>query len=124
MKPKGGGTRQTQGVSFCVNSNHRLKLGDAMFRRSADAREAQSGLSSNSLDRPLPVNVVGLAFLISAAQLLLGGAYREQANMISTGLLFLSLGAVFAPSVIRKSRILLVAFCALAILGLYYALTT
>ena len=44
--------------------------------------------------------------------------------MISAGLLFLCMGAVFAPSVIRKSQIFLVAFCGLAILGLFYVLTT
>jgi hypothetical protein len=31
---------------------------------------------------------------------------------------------VFAPGVIRNSRFLVVAFCGLAILGMYYALTT
>lgn len=77
-----------------------------MFRRSTDAREAQSGLGVNSWDRPLPARIMGLVFLISATLLLLGGAYREQANMISTGLLFLSLGAVFAAGVIRRSRML------------------
>lgn len=95
-----------------------------MFRRSADVGETQSGSSLNSLDRPLPVKIVGLAFLFGAALLLLGGAFREQSNMISAGLLFLCMGAVFAPGMIRKSRVLLIAFCGLAILGLFYALTT
>jgi hypothetical protein len=95
-----------------------------MTRRSVNADEAQSGFGFNSFTRPLPVRIVGLVLLFGAALLLIGGAYREQANMISTGLLFLSMGVVFAPGVIRKSRVLLVAVCALAILGLFFALTT
>jgi hypothetical protein len=63
-------------------------------------------------------------FLISAALLLLGGAYREQGSMISTGLMFLAFGAIFVPGAFRKSWIMKVAFCALAIIGVFYALTT
>jgi hypothetical protein len=62
--------------------------------------------------------------LIGAALLLLGGAYREQANMISTGLLFLSMAAVFAPGLLRRSWIMKVAFGLLALIGGFYALTT
>ena len=88
-----------------------------MFRRSAESRV-------KPWERPLPVRIAGCVFLIAAALLLLGGAYREQANMISTGLMFLSMGAVFAASVIRDSRILVVAFCGLVILGVFCAVTT
>jgi len=95
-----------------------------MLRRSANAGETHSGMGFDSWDRPLPVRIVGLAFLLGAALLLLGGAFREQGNMISTGLMFLCMGAVFARGVIGTSRILQVAVCALAILGLFYALTT
>ena len=95
-----------------------------MIRRSANAGEPRAGFGFNSFDRPLPVEILGLVFLFGAALLLIGGAFREQANMISTGLLFLSMGAMFAPGIIRKSRILLIGVCGLAILGLFYALTT
>jgi len=95
-----------------------------MYRRSADPGKTQSGLSLKSWERPLPLKIVGLAFLVGAALLLLGGAFREQANMISSGLLFLSLGVLFAADVVRKSRIMLVTICALAVLGVLYALTT
>jgi hypothetical protein len=122
-KPNVCGSERAQCACFSVNHHHHWKLGGAMLRRS-NAGETQPGLPSNSVERPLAVKIVGLTFLPGAALLLLGGAFREQANMISTGLLFLCMGAVFAPGVIRKSRILLVAFCALAILGLFYALKT
>lgn len=95
-----------------------------MFRRSADAGKTQSGLSLNSWERPLPLKIVGLAFLVGAALLLLGGAFREQANMISSGLLFLSFGVLFAADIVRRSRIILISICALAVLGVLYALTT
>jgi hypothetical protein len=95
-----------------------------MFRRSTNAGDAQARLSLNSWDRLLPVKIAGFAIFISAALLLLGGAYREQANMISTGLLLLSIGALFVPGLIRKSWIMKVAFFALIIIGVFYALTT
>lgn len=44
--------------------------------------------------------------------------FRRSADVEET------LGAVFSPGVIRHNRILMAAFCALAILGLFYALTT
>jgi hypothetical protein len=95
-----------------------------MIRRSAHAGDAQARLSVNSWDPPLPVKIAGFAMLIGAALLLLGGAYREQGNMISTGLLFLSLAAVIAPGLFRNSWVMKVAFGTLAIIGLFYALTT
>lgn len=95
-----------------------------MLRRSANAGDAQARLSLNSWDRLLPVKIAGFAILISAALLLLGGAYREQANMISTGLLFLSMGAIFVPGLIRKNWVMKVAFFALAFIGVFFALKT
>lgn len=89
-----------------------------MFRRPANAGDAQAW------SYPRPVKIAGFAMLVGAAMLLLGGAYREQASLITTGLLLLSLGAVFVPDLIRKSWITKVAFVALAIVGVFYALTT
>ena len=91
-----------------------------MFRRSANAPDSQARLDVDSRDRWLP----GFVFLGSAALLLLGGAYRAQGNMISTGLMFLAFGAIFVPAAFRKSWIMKVAFFALAIIGVFYALTT
>jgi hypothetical protein len=91
-----------------------------MFRRSANAGDRQAKLGLDSRDRPLP----GFVFLISAALLLLGGAYREQANMISTGLIFLAIGVVFVPGAFRKNWIMKVALFVLAAIGVFYALTT
>jgi hypothetical protein len=91
-----------------------------MFRRSANAGDTQAKLGLDSRDRPLP----GFVFLISAALLLLGGAYREQANMISTGLIFLAIGVVFVPGAFRKNWIMKVALFVLAAIGVFYALTT
>lgn len=95
-----------------------------MSRRSADAGEAGSRFSRNSWERPVPVKIVGLVFLVGAALLLVGGAFREQANMISSGLLFLSFGVVFARDLVRQSRVVMVAVCVLAVLGVFFTLTT
>lgn len=95
-----------------------------MIRRSATTGDGHETFRQDARDRPLPMKVAGVAFLIGAAPLILGGAYREQANMISTGLLFLSMGLVFAPGVLRKGWPLKIALGALAIIGVSYALIT
>jgi hypothetical protein len=93
-----------------------------MFRRSASAGDTQSRL--NSWHQPLPVRIAGFAILISAALLLLVGAYRNEADVIRPGLLLLALGVVLVPAAFRKSLLLKGAFCVLAIIGVFYALTT
>jgi uncharacterized membrane protein len=90
-----------------------------MFRRSANA-----GDTPNSRHQPLPVRIAGFAIFISAALLLLGGAYRNEADVIRPGLLLLALGVVLVPAVVRQSLLLKAAFCVLAIIGVFYALTT
>jgi len=78
----------------------------------------------NSWQQPLPVRIAGVAILISAALMVLAGAYRNEADVIRPGLLLLALGVVVVPALVRKSLLLKVAFCVLAIIGLFYALTT
>lgn len=95
-----------------------------MLRRSANAGDTQSRLNMNSWHQPLPVRIAGFAILVSAALLLLGGAYRNEADVIRPGLLLLALGVVLVPTAFRKSLLLKVAFCVLAIIGVFYALTT
>ena len=113
-KPRDSGAQGRAGVCFDVDNNHHPELRGAMFRRSANAGDSQAN------DRSLP----GFVFLISAAMLLLVGAYRAQGNLVSAGLMFLAFGVVFAPGAFRKSWMLKVAFFALAIIGVFYALTT
>ncbi len=71
-------------------------------------------------DWPIP----GFVMLIGAAPMGLGGAYGGQADVVRAGLILLALGVALVPSVIRKSRIMSVGFCALAIIGVFAALTT
>jgi hypothetical protein len=95
-----------------------------MIKRSPDSGDAQAGLRSSYWDRPPRVQVAEFAILISAALLLLGGAYGEQADLTRAGLLFLALGVVLVPGAFRRSWGMKVAFFALAAIGLFYALTT
>lgn len=95
-----------------------------MIRRSATSGDQYAASTRDTRDRPLPMRVAGVALLIGAVPLILGGAYREQANMISSGLLFLSMGVVFAPGVVRMGWPVKLALGALAIIGLSYALMT
>jgi hypothetical protein len=95
-----------------------------MFRRSGNAGDTQSRLNIDSWHQPLPVRIAGLAILVSAALMVLVGAYRKEADVIRPGLLLLALGVVVVPAVVRKNLLLKVAFCVLAIIGLFYALTT
>lgn len=78
----------------------------------------------NSCPKPLPVSIAGFAILISAALLLLGGAYRNEADMIRPGLLLLALGVLVVPAAVRKNLFLKGSFCVLAIIGVFYAVTT
>ncbi len=95
-----------------------------MFRRSANAGDTQSRLNLSSRDQPLPVRIAGVAILITAALLLIGGAYRNEADVIRPGLLLLALGVVVVPNVVRPSSLLKAALYVLAPVGVYYALTT
>jgi hypothetical protein len=91
-----------------------------MFRRSANAGDTQASPGLDSKDHPL----AGFVWLIGAALLILLGAFREQANLISTGLALLAIGVVFVPRLFRRSWIVKLAWLALAAIGVFYAVTT
>ena len=95
-----------------------------MFKRPAKAGDAQEKSSLSFWDRPLPAKIAGFTILIGAALLLLGGAYREQPGLTRSGLLFLAMGAVLLPGAFRKTLSMRIAFYALAIIGVFYAVTT
>ena len=78
----------------------------------------------NSWQQPLRIRIAGFVLLISAAVLLLAGAYRKEADVIRPGLLLLALAAVVVPAAIRNSFLLKGAFGALAVIGVFYALIT
>ena len=70
--------------------------------------------------RPPVTRVTGWALLCGATMLLLAGAHRTQSNMITSGLLFLALGVLFAPEVLQRGLALRLAVAALAGLGAVY----
>lgn len=90
-----------------------------MIRRSSGAGAHPESLLDR-WDRPLPVRVTGWAFLVAAALLILGGAYRAQSNLLTTGLLFLAMGVAFAPAVLRRGWPLRIALVALLAVGAVY----
>jgi hypothetical protein len=92
--------------------------------RSDNADDAQSKSSVRFWEQPLPAKIAGLSILIGAALLLLGGAYRDQPSLTRSGLMFLAMGAVFLPGAFRRTLSMQVAFYALAIIGVFYAVTT
>jgi hypothetical protein len=95
-----------------------------MLRRSPKSGDAQEKLSLSFWDRPVPAKIAGFTILFGTALLLLGGAYREQPSLTRSGLLFLAMGAAFLPGAFRKTLSMKVAFYALAIIGVFYAVTT
>ncbi|TWT85635.1 hypothetical protein Pla123a_04420 [Posidoniimonas polymericola] len=62
--------------------------------------------------------------LLGSALLLVGGALRTQSNMVTAGLLFLSMGTIFSANLFRRMIGVRVAIILLAVLGVYCALTT
>ena len=95
------------------------------MRRSARAgNEERVTARLDYWSRPLPVRVIGWSLLLGAALLILGGAYRVQSNMISTGLLFLAMGVFFAPDTLRRGWTIKVALAALVAVGAIYTLIT
>ncbi len=95
-----------------------------MIRRSASTGDEQAALRFDSWSRPLPMKIAGWVLLIGAALLILGGAYRAQANMITSGLLFLAMGVVFAPDTLRMGWPIRIAICALVVVGAIYTFLT
>lgn len=58
---------------------------------------------SNALERSAASRYAGRLLILGAVALLLVGAVRRQSNMVNTGLMFLSLGLIFAPDVWRQA---------------------
>lgn len=95
-----------------------------MIRRSGEASGDQAALEFQSWSRPLPMKIAGRVLLVGAAFLILGGAYRAQSNMITSGLLFVAMGVAFAPDTLRLGWPLRIAIVALAIVGGVFAFLT
>ncbi len=95
-----------------------------MIRLSAGTENEQTRFGWASRDRPLPAKIAGWALLMGALLLILGGAYRAQANMINSGLLFLALGVAFVPGVLRMGWPMRVALGALVVIGAAYTFAT
>lgn len=70
--------------------------------------------------RPQAIRRTGWALLCFAAILLVGGAYRAQSNMITSGLLFLGFGLIFAPDAVQKGWPLRLGLIILAGIGAVY----
>jgi hypothetical protein len=95
-----------------------------MVRRPFNFEDAQAKSSLSYWDRPLHAKIAGLTVLVGTALMLLGGAFREQAGLIRSGLLLLAMGAVFLPAAFRKTPSMKVAFYTLAVIGVFCAVTT
>lgn len=95
-----------------------------MIRRSAGAREQVAASRFDDGNRPMPVKITGWAFLVAATLLILGGAYRVQGNLVSTGLVFLAMGLAFAPGMLRMGWPVRIGLVALVVIGGYYSLVT
>jgi hypothetical protein len=95
-----------------------------MLRRPDNLGDAQTKSSLAFRDRPSPARIAGLTILMGTALMFLGGAYREQAGLIRSGLLLLAMGPVLLPGDFLKTLGMKVAFYALALIGVFYAVTT
>ena len=95
-----------------------------MFRRTANTNNVQARSRVNSRIRSRRAKVVGFVLLTFAALMLVAGAYRRKADLIWSGLTALAAGAVLTQGVFRNSWIFEAVFCAFAMVGVFYALTT
>ena len=95
-----------------------------MLRRSVSSVDPNDPQVQDAWERPLAVQLVGVGMLVGSLLLLVGGALRTQSNMITSGLLFLSMGAIFSSNLLRAFLFARIAVVALAVFGAYYALTT
>ncbi|MCA9168602.1 MAG: hypothetical protein KDB23_13095 [Planctomycetales bacterium] len=95
-----------------------------MLRRTARTVDSNETQVEESWERPLVVQLVGVGMLVGSLLLLVGGARRTQSNMITSGLLFLSMGAIFSSNLLRAFLFARIAVVALALFGAYYALKT
>ena len=78
----------------------------------------------DSLKRPAAAKYVAWSLLAAATLLILGGAFRRQSNMLNTGLLFVSLGLVLAPDVLRNGWSMRLGIGALIVVGGVFAILT
>ena len=95
-----------------------------MLRRTARTVDSNETQVEESWERPLVVQLVGVGMLVGSLLLLVGGARRTQSNMITSGLLFLSMGAIFSSNLLRAFLFARIAVVALALFAAYYALKT
>ncbi len=95
-----------------------------MMRRSAGTEDEHAVFTHDLRSRPLPMRITGWLFLMGATVLILGGAFRAQSNMVTTGLVFLAMGVAFAPGTLRMGWLMSVALGALALVGAIYVFIT
>lgn len=97
-----------------------------MIKRSTNSSDLVEGTAPkiDSWSRPLAVQYLGWALLLGAMFLILGGAYRMQSNMITSGLLFLAMGVIFVPDTLRKGWPIKLGLGTLAIIGAVYTFLT
>ena len=92
-----------------------------VYTGSDDAHEPSG---ADLWNRPGLVRYVGYLLVLCSSVLLIGGAYRMQANMITSGLLFLALGIIFAPGILQKGWPTRLGIGVLAAIGAVYTLLT
>lgn len=94
-----------------------------MITRPTASNDVQTGEThdgDSAWNRPPAARVMGWAMLFCAALLLLAGAYRSQANMITSGMLFLAFGLILAPDALKKGWPIRLGLAALAVIGAVY----
>lgn len=93
-----------------------------MIKQSTASGDAQDSTLSGSdfWNRPPAMRYMGWVLLFCTTLLLLGGAYRAQSNMITSGLLFLALGVLFAPDTLQKGWPIRLGLAVLAVIGAVY----
>lgn len=79
---------------------------------------------SKAHERSIAARYVGRLLIVVSAALFLGGAVRMQSNMISSGLLCLSLGLIFAPDLWQRGWPLRLGILALVCVGVGLAVVT
>lgn len=86
-------------------------------------QSSETRLASGSCRNLARVSYVGWLLLILAPVLILGGAFRMQSNMITLGLLFLSLGLILARPNLRE-RLAQLGLASLLLVGAVYTFLT
>lgn len=86
-----------------------------MIRRSTGSVDVQQPWS-----RPPAMRYLGWALIMCAALLILGGVYRAQSNMLTSGMLFICMGVIFAPDILQKGWPVRLSLAAIAVTGAVY----